>query len=103
MFLREFLLQEASYEHPTALRCVGTDNQLTPTLLRLPVSPTQNPVNNGAFMWIPAEKSVKYIDSSTRGVPSAWNWSADGGVIEDASSRNAIVRYNSVGTYDFLN
>lgn len=92
------LAQEASYEHPTALRYVGTITDTDPT----PVASftTQNPVNNGAFLWIPAEKSVKYIDSST-GVPSAWNWSADGGVIEDASSRNAIVRYNSVGTYDF--
>ena len=60
------LAQEASYEHPTALRYVGTITDTDPT----PVASftTQNPVNNGAFMWIPAEKSVKYIDSDRKSV-----------------------------------
>ena len=86
------IAQEASYEHPTALRYVGTITDTEPK----PISmfTTQNPVNDGAFLWIPAENSVKYNNTST-GVPSSWKWESNGGVIQDASQQNAIIEYNN--------
>ena len=90
--------QEASYEHPTALRYVGTITDTDPK----PVATftTRNPINDGAFLWIPAENAVKYTDTST-GVPSSWKWETEGGKIENASQQDAIIRYNNVGTYKF--
>lgn len=90
--------EEASYNYPIPLRYVGTITDTDPK----PVSSltTTNPINDGAFLWIPAEKAVKYTDASS-GTPTSWNWESSGGRIEDATQRNAIIRYNTVGTYDF--
>ena len=92
--------QEASYEHPTALRYIGTIQNPNPQ----PVCSftTRNPVNNGAFMWAPVGSTVKYTDtSSTSPAPLSWNWATTGGVLENAATQDAMINYPEVGTYNF--
>lgn len=90
--------QQASFDHPTELRYLGTiDNTAQKPVCNLT---TRNPINNGAFLWAPAGSSVTYTDTST-GSPKEWKWETSGGVIENPMAQNASVRYADPGTYDF--
>jgi len=90
--------QEASYEHPTALRYIGTIENPNPSPVCL--FTTRNPMNDGAFLWAPAKSTVKYTDTST-GAPRSWEWESDGGIIENSSHQDAIILYQDAATYDF--
>jgi len=90
--------QEVFYDHPTGLRYLGTIENPDPK----PVCnyTTNNPMNDGAFLWAPVGSTVKYTDASS-GAPTGYSWTATGGSIADATAKDALVTYGEKGVYDF--
>ncbi len=94
--------QEAAYENPIGLRYIGTiagnleEGDPTPVAHYA----TRNPMNEGAFYWIPVEKTLQFTNSST-GNPATLQWQAEGGTIADPSARKVLIKYNDTGTYSF--
>lgn len=90
--------QEASYDHPIALRYLGTIENPDPQPVCL--FTTNNPMNEGAFLWAPAGSTVKYTDTST-GIPLSWNWETEGGDLMYPDTQDATITYPDKGTYTF--
>lgn len=90
--------QEASFDHPIGLRYLGTikNPDVQPACSYL----SRNPMNDGAFLWAPVDSKVKYTNTST-GEAQSWNWTTPGGTLEDATAKDAIIKYTQTGTYEF--
>lgn len=82
--------QEASFDHPIGLRYLGTikNPDVQPACSYL----SRNPMNDGAFLWAPVDSKVKYTNTST-GEAQSWNWTTPGGTLEDATAKDAIIKY----------
>lgn len=90
------LAQEAAYELPTPLRYLATiSNAKHKPVCNLT---TQNPINDGAYLWAPVGSTVTYIDAST-GAPQSWLWETTGGNVGNGSSQDARITYPTTGTF----
>lgn len=90
--------QQASFDHPIGLRYLGTikNPDVQPACSYL----SRNPMNDGAFLWAPVGSKVKYTNTSDTEAQS-WNWTTPGGTLEDATAKDAIIKYAEPGTYTF--
>lgn len=94
------LAQQASYELPTTLSYYGTIVQESGVPFPAANYVTDNPINDGAFIWVPVGSKVMYQNTSA-GSPTAYSWNAPGGTFDDATAEDLIVTYSTAGTYDF--
>lgn len=90
----------ASYELPATLSYYGTIVQESGIPFPAANYVTTNPINDGAFIWVPVGSKVMFKDSS-EGSPTAYYWTVPGGTIDDAAAKDVIVTYSTAGTYDF--
>ncbi|MDE6396063.1 MAG: hypothetical protein K2K84_02190, partial [Muribaculaceae bacterium] len=88
--------QVASYDLPATLSYYGTIT--TEEGIPFPSANfvTTNPVNDGAWIWVPVGSKVYFKNTSDQGA-SAYKWTVPGA--EDAESENLVAVYSTTGTY----
>lgn len=92
--------QQASYELPATLSNYGTITSEEGVPYPAANYVTDNPLNDGAYIWVPVGSKIMYRNSST-GTPSAYSWEVPGGTTDDDTAQDLIVTYSTAGTYDF--
>ncbi len=61
---------------------------------------TTNPINDGAFIWVPVGSKVMFKNTSGSGAES-YKWIAPGADVDDDSATDLIAVYSTAGTYEF--
>ena len=90
--------QQASYDLPATLSYYGT---ITPEAgVPFPAANfvTTNPINNGAWIWVPVGSKVYFKNTSTEGA-TEYKWTVPGAA--DADTENLTAEYSTPGTYSF--
>ncbi|MCM1452599.1 MAG: T9SS type A sorting domain-containing protein [Clostridium sp.] len=92
--------QNASYSLPATLSYYGAISVEAGEPYPAANQVTTNPINDGAFIWVPVGSKVMYKSTSDAGA-TAYSWEVPGAAVEDATAANALATYNTVGTFDF--
>ena len=92
--------QKASYDVPATLSYYGTINREEGVPFPAANYVTTNPINDGAFIWVPVGSKIMYNNTSDEGATS-FEWSAPGATTDDNTTKNLIVVYNEAGTFQF--
>lgn len=61
---------------------------------------TTNPINDGAFIWVPVGSKIMYANTSDADA-TGYKWTVPGADDFDATAKNATVTYSVAGVYDF--
>ena len=92
--------QKVSYDVPATLSYYGTITRQEGIPFPAANFVTTNPINDGAFIWIPVGSKIMYNNTSEQGALS-FDWFVPGGTTEDNSAQNIVVAYNEAGTFPF--
>lgn len=92
--------QKASYDVPATLSYYGTITREEGVPYPAANYVTTNPINDGAFIWVPVGSKIMYNNTSDEGATS-FEWSAPGATTDDNTAKNLIVVYNEAGTFQF--
>lgn len=90
--------QQAAYDLPATLSYYGT---ITPEEgVPFPAANfvTTNPINDGAWIWVPVGSKVFFKNTSSEGA-TAYRWTVPGA--DDADTDDLVAVYSTAGTFDF--
>ena len=89
-----------SYDLPATLSYYGTIEQQEGIPFPAANYVTTNPVNDGAYIWVPVGSRVMYRNSSTSEYDD-FSWVVPGSANREVASGSVIVTYDEPGTFDF--
>ena len=91
---------QLSYEIPATLSYYGTIEAQEGIPYPAANFVTNNPVNEGACIWVPKGSMIMYKNTSGAGYNDV-AWVVPGATDRETVAGSVIVRYDEVGTFDF--
>lgn len=91
---------QLSYELPATLSYYGTIEQQSGIPFPAANYVTNNPVNDGAFIWVPVGSRVMYLNTSSSEYDD-FSWVVPGSANRETMDGSVMVTYDEPGTYSF--
>jgi len=91
---------QLSYELPATLSYYGTIEPQDGIPFPAANYVTDNPVNDGAFIWVPVGSKVMYLNTSTLEYDD-FSWVVPGSANRETVAGSVVVTYDEPGTYAF--